>query len=65
MNEQEMKDWIDGANYRQLLCKIRFEPANSKWFDGKIGNYFYIRFSRVKSQTSTEDRVSASKSMGW
>ena len=40
MTNEEMKRWIDGATYEQLLSKWRFAPVGSHWFRNEIGDYY-------------------------
>ncbi len=62
MISQEMKTWIDKADYQSLLEKWRFAPAGSPWFQGEIGQYY----SKIMAEKRTQcDHVSASKAIGW
>jgi hypothetical protein len=65
MSIVEMKRWVDGASYVELLRKWRFEPSGSPWFEGEMGEYFQAVMSQRSQETSGEERVRASKSLGW
>jgi hypothetical protein len=62
---QEMKDWIDNASYRDLLSRWRHHDVGSPWFQGEIGHYYSKVMSRKRSEISTDEQVAASKSIGW
>ncbi len=65
MEKSEMKKWIDGATYEQLLSKRRFAPIGSPWFQGEIGEYYTAALHRKKSQITAGEAVAASKHIGW
>lgn len=65
MTEEQMKTWIDGATYQQLLGKSRFEPAGSPWFQGEIGDYYVAAMKKKREETPPDDQVAASKALGW
>jgi hypothetical protein len=65
MSVVDMKWWVDGASYEQLLGKWRFEPSGSPWFEGEMGNYYQAVMLQRSRETSDEARVRASKSLGW
>ena len=64
MTNQEMKDWIDNASYRDLLYKWRFEEAGSPWFQGKIGEYYTKTITERRNKDNTL-HVATSKAIGW
>jgi hypothetical protein len=61
MNEQ-FKNWIDNADYEQLLSKWRFASVGDPMFQGEIGDYFRKVMSEKKK---TANHVQASKNIGW
>lgn len=65
MTIEEMKDWIDNANYRELLYKWRFAPVGSPWFADEIGKYYRAAMDKKKIETPLDEQVAASKSIGW
>jgi hypothetical protein len=65
MTPEEMKAWIDGATYMQLLSKWRFSPTGSPWFTGTVGEHFTKRMAEKRNELDHEDLVAASKSIGW
>ena len=65
MTDEQMKAWIDGATYEQLLAKWRFEPAGSLWFQGEVGDYYETAMKRKREETPHEEQVAASKRIGW
>ena len=65
MTDKEHKDWIDGASYRQLLSKWRFEPSGSPWFSGEVGEYFSAAMVLKQQETPHGEQVAASKNIGW
>jgi len=64
MTEAEMKDWIDGRSYEELLRKWRFAKVGDPFFRGETGKYYSERMAKARSKTS-DNGVSASKSIGW
>ncbi len=65
MTFDEMKAWIDNASYKSLLAKWRNHPVGSPWFQGDIGKYYSEVMKRKYTETPPEERVAASKSIGW
>jgi hypothetical protein len=67
MNVQEMKKWIDGATYEDLLRKQRFEPVGSPWFlEQEVADHFFERMKALRSaEGGLEEHVRASKAIGW
>ena len=61
MNTQ-IKQWIDDANYQQLLFKWRYHPVGDPMFQGEVGDYY--RKVMVEKR-KTADHVQASKNIGW
>lgn len=64
MNES-MKQWIDNASYHSLLSRWRNSPIGSPWFQGEIGEYYTKKMQEKQATLSHDERVSASKSVGW
>ena len=56
MKEQQMKAWINGASYEELLKKAKVDPS---WFEGEIGDYYFAVLSLKRAQ------VLRSKAIGW
>jgi hypothetical protein len=65
MTPAQMKAWIDGASYQQLLSKWRFEPVGSPWFRDEIGDYYTAAMKRKREATPQAEQVAASKALGW
>ena len=65
MTIQDMKKWIDGANYYELLSKWRHAPVGSPWFQGEIGDYYSDAMKRKRAETPPGEQVAASKAIGW
>ncbi len=63
MNEKEMKNWIDKANYQELLRKWRYKPTGSPWFSGDVGKYYAAAMDKKKAETPLGERVRASKAI--
>ena len=61
----KQKEWIDNANYQQLLQKQRFAPVGDMFFqDTETWEYFSARLGKLKSE-DPESAVQASKNIGW
>lgn len=65
MKTKEMIEWIDKASYRDLLSKWRFEPSESPWFAGEVGEYYSKAMSKRRSEISPSEHTEASKCIGW
>ena len=61
----EMKQWIDGADYEQLLSRWRHAPAGSPWFQGDVGEYYAQVMTEKRQQVGPAAHVAASKAIGW
>jgi hypothetical protein len=61
MNEQ-IKNWIDGASYEQLLSKWRHAALGDTMFQGETGEYYSKVMFRKRDEC---DHVAASKNVGW
>jgi len=64
MKDEEMRQWIDGASYEELLRKWRHAPAGSPYFRGEIGKY-YAEKMKEKRDADPAGAVAASKNIGW
>jgi len=62
---EQMKEWIDGATYAELLSKWRFAKVGSPWFQGEIGKYYSKVMFERKKQVGEGAAVAASKAVGW
>ena len=65
MDINQMKKWIDNATYEELLYRWRFAPAGSPWFQGEIGIYYEKAMKKKGEEVGSEERVRASKNVGW
>lgn len=65
MNDEERLEWIENASYRDLLEKLRFEPAGSPWFAGVVGRAFYAKWAQKKRETGPIEHAIASRNVGW
>ena len=74
MTSEQMKEWIDQANYQTLLAKWRWSPIGSPWFQGEVGAYYIKVMAERRAEleklpsesggigTAASD---ASKIVGW
>ncbi len=65
MTVEEMKKWIDSASYQQLLSRWRFDPVGSPWFQGEVGEHYNKVMKERHKTVPVEEKVRASKSIGW
>ena len=63
--QQETKDWIDNASYRELLTRWRRGCCGDPTFQGAAGDYFRDVMFRKRDALSHEDQVKTSKLVGW
>lgn len=62
---KKQKEWIDNADYEQLLSRWRHAPAGDPMFQGVTGDYYSKVMAEKKEEVSHEEHVRASKSIGW
>lgn len=61
----DLKRKIDNLSYEDMLRKHRFEPIDSDFFIGETGDYFYLKFNRLKKKITEAEKVRVSKKVGW
>ena len=63
----EEKAQIDSMSYADMLYHVRFEPLGSAFFNSgtELGAYTWQKYQRLCLDTSQDERVAASKSIGW
>ena len=59
--DSNLKTWIDGATYEQLLEKWRYAPVGSPYFQGDTGDYYAKIMAEKKKEVGQAEAVSASK----
>ncbi len=64
MTEEE-KQWIDGADYEQLLSRWRNAPIGDRIFQGETGQYYGKVMREKRDSVGHAGAVAASKSIGW
>ena len=64
MNE-ETREWIDKADYEQLMYKWRFAPVGDPIFQGETGRYFRRRMNQARAAIGQAEHVRISKKLGW
>jgi len=65
MTDDEMKQWIDNASYRELLSKWRFSKTGNLFFQGEIGDYYTKVMRRKRAEVGDAEHTRASKAIGW
>lgn len=65
LTPDEMKAWIDGASYQQLLYKWRFSEVGSPFFQGDMGDYYAKVMAKKREEIGTDEAARASKAIGW
>ncbi len=65
MTIEDKKKWIDSASYQDLLDLTRNAPVGSQWFQGELGQHFSEVMRKKRIETPHQDRVAASKAIGW
>lgn len=55
MTTKEMKEWIDNANYEELLTKMKMAPVGSPFFGGKVGDYYLKKMREVRDSLSKSE----------
>lgn len=64
MTTEEMKAWIDGATYMELLKRWRFSVDDPVWFTGEVGDH-YVKVMTERRDADPAGHVAASKAIGW
>ena len=65
MTPDEMKQWIDGASYQELLQKWRFAPAGDPFFVGEVGDYYVAKLAEKHTEVGDAEHTRISKAIGW
>lgn len=63
--DEELKNWIDGSNYFQLLERWRNAPVGDPIFVGEIGKYYGEVMKQKRIASGHDAAVNASKQIGW
>lgn len=61
----DIKKEIDGMSYEEMLGNWRTHPVGSPLFQDESGTYFAEAMKLKRDSTPHEERVAASKSIGW
>ena len=61
----EQKQWIDSADYENLLRLWRFAAVGDPMFQGDTGKYYSEVMNRKRVEVGNAAHVAASKSIGW
>ena len=64
MTNDEMKRWIDTADYTELLRRWRFAKVGDPFFQGEVGDY-YAKALAAWIDADPEGHTRASKAIGW
>ncbi len=59
----DIRAYIDGMSYEELLRQWRFAPVGDPLFVGESGDYWVERMRELRALGA--DHVAASKSIGW
>lgn len=63
---KEQKDWIDNAEYEELLRRWRFSPSGDPMFMDEAGQYYKAVMAKRRAEPEGQaEHVRASKSIGW
>jgi len=65
MTTEDMKRWIDEAEYEQLLRRWRNSPGGDPIFQGEIGQYYSRVMATKRAEVGDEGAFMASKKIGW
>ena len=65
MTDAEMRKWIDGATYEQLLRKWRSATVGDPFFRLEMGKYYQKVMTEKRKQVGNAEHVRASKAIGW
>lgn len=65
MTDDQMRKWIDGASYEELLRKWRGALAGDPFFQGEVGDYYRNVMAEKRKQVGNAEHVRASKAIGW
>jgi len=56
---------IDKMSFKNMLTFLRFEHIESKNLSGKIGEYFFQKYRKLKNSLESRELVKISKEFGW
>lgn len=63
--DTKTKETIDNMPYIEMLRRVRYAPAGDPMFQGDTGNYFNQVFEAKRQALTVDQRVYASKQVGW
>lgn len=59
------KEWIDSSSYEVLLKLWRHAEPGHHMFVAETGDHYYKTMKKKGEKVGHDERVSASKSVGW
>jgi zona occludens toxin (predicted ATPase) len=59
------KTSIDAMSYEEMLKLWRFSPLGDPLFQGETGKYFSKKMYEKKAALKDNERIAASKRVGW
>lgn len=62
---QEQRDWIDNASYKDLLRRNRFSSLDDSIFQGLSGTHFMETMRIKEGKLKPGEKTEISKSIGW
>jgi len=65
MTIDEMKHWIDTADYAALLTKWRFALSGDPFFHGEVGDHFEKVMAESRLLLGDAEHTRVSKEIGW
>lgn len=65
MIDATAKEWIDNADYEQLLSRWRNAPIGDYMFQDETGDYYSKVMAEKRKQVGNAEHVRASKTIGW
>lgn len=58
--------WLsDTATDAQILALWRFEPSDSEWLEGGVGDALLARYTHMRNSLDGDQWTALSKSTGW
>lgn len=62
---EEIKAFIDGMDYEDMLGHWRNAPLGHYLFEGDTGDYFAKVIAQKRKEVGQDAQVRASKAIGW
>ena len=65
MTHEEMKEWINGADYEQLLLRWRDSSRDDPFFHNEIGDYYFKKIIDKREEVGEAEHKRVFDLLAW